>query len=547
MKINSELIQNLFFVILLFSYSIFLSLLLPARSWETDYGSYYSLSMFLDKNNVLYENMFSHSGPFYFFFIKIVSIFIGWGWKSSIITYALVYFILFLSILFSCNKLKLNFIETGLVLLLTISYQKYFGSNVCLQIFFNIFLVLLILNLFLFLINNLNKKNLFISVFFLSLLVLTRIDGAIYGCLILIIYIYYLMLEKPKIKSIIVDLVIFFLIFFLLFIFFKLFFHYSLKGYFDHNIVFNLKYGTLNDTLNNFAFYLDLTPKKLTLSVILVLLTSIILSPKKNDSLISYYLLFLSFTILFFIYQLEINNNLIFFLSLIFNVSVLFYLSFQNKIWILLFLAMISYLISVFIFNYAGSYKLYYTAMLHPSYISIFISVLMIIKRININKFKFFTLIIFLFFISDQYKKHIKFILSELTKENNLSFENNIKDFYYDENLIEKNELIIFQKENNLKVICGRGWINIFSNSKPDGNIYDWWYFTDVFFQTNYFNNDYEKFISGKLGRKFLIDKSCTNLTKKISSKLKFVLQNSILIKEINFFKNTYQIRSLLL
>ena len=79
-----KIIQNfgiLSFFILLIIYSFSLSLLLPARNWETDFGSYYALSMFLDENNILYEGMFSHSGPFYFVFIKFINLFTGWGWR----------------------------------------------------------------------------------------------------------------------------------------------------------------------------------------------------------------------------------------------------------------------------------------------------------------------------------------------------------------------------------------------------------------------------------------------------------------------------------
>ena len=79
MNFNLNNKKYFFLVLVLFLYSIFLSLLLPARNWETDYGSYYSLSMFLDSENILYENMFSHSGPFYFFFHKVIRLFIGLG------------------------------------------------------------------------------------------------------------------------------------------------------------------------------------------------------------------------------------------------------------------------------------------------------------------------------------------------------------------------------------------------------------------------------------------------------------------------------------
>ena len=185
MNFNLNNKRYFFLVLVLFLYSIFLSLLLPARNWETDYGSYYSLSMFLDSENILYENMFSHSGPFYFFFIKVFGYLFGWGWKSSIIIYAITNFIFFSSILYFFKKLDLNFFETLIILILLFSFQKYFGTNICLQNFFNS--ILFYFHLICYLLQ-INLKIIFLFLIFFSLLILTRIDGIIYSLLIVISY-----------------------------------------------------------------------------------------------------------------------------------------------------------------------------------------------------------------------------------------------------------------------------------------------------------------------------------------------------------------------
>ena len=91
------------------------------------------------------------------------------------------------------------------------------------------------------------------------------------------------------------------------------------------------------------------------------------------------------------------------------------------------------YLISIFIFNYSGSYKLYYSAMTHPSFILLFISTIFLIKTVNFKIFKYFTFFILAFLIADQYKKHVRFYSHEIIKNENISFENEFSNFFYDE------------------------------------------------------------------------------------------------------------------
>ena len=546
MNFNLNINRYFFLVFILFLYSVFLSLLLPARDWETDYGSYYSLSMFLDSENILYENMFSHSGPFYFFFIKIFGYLFGWGWKSSIIIYAITNFIFFSSILHLCKKLDLNFFETLIILILLFSFQKYFGTNICLQNFFNSILVLFSLNLLLFITNNFKKNYFYISIFFFSLLILTRIDGIIYSFLIIISYIYYIVKNKIEFKYILNDFIISVIIFTIIFLFFKIYFNYSFSSYFYHNIIFNLNYGDLNSTLGNFTFIIDQIPKKLSLALSFFTIVSLILICfKEKKSLKTLIPLIVLYFVLFQIYQFEIDNNYLFFSNLFLIALFLSFILNENKIYIYLFFSVIFYLISIFIFNYSGSHKLYHSAMFHPSYILLFISTIFFIKTVDFKIFKYFTFFILIFLIADQYKKHVRFYNQEIIKNENISFKNNFTNFFYDETKILNNELITLQKKENLKVICGRGWINIFSETKTKGNIYDWWYFTYIHFNTDYFNKDYEYFINGNLGKKFIIDRTCVKDKINKSNKLKNIIENSTLIKELTFFKNTYQLRNL--
>ena len=544
-----KIIKNsgiLSFFFLLIIYSFLLSLLLPARNWETDFGSYYSLSMFLDENNILYNGMFSHSGPFYFVFIKFLNLFLGWGWRSSIITYAIIYFLYFLVVYFKCLKLNLNFKETLLVIFLLISYQKYFGTNICLQNFFNILLILFSTYLLLFINENFNKKYFFIAVIFFSLLVLTRIDGLLYSLIIVTFYLFYLFKNNINFKIILKDIFLSLCIFLVIFLIFKFSLGFTLRSYFTHNVLFNLEYSLLFDTMNNFQFYLDLTPKKLTLLIIFLYIITISLLKKEQlvkFNLYSFLVLILVF--LFSLYLLEIKKNYFFYITYILISLVMFKITLKDKLLIPFFFSIFLYFVSISIFNYSGSYKLYHTAMLHPSYLFVLSSLILLIKKIHFKYIKYFFLFLIIFFITDQYKKHFKFLKNEILNSNNFSFENSYRNFYYFTDKIYDNEVVKLKQSENLKIICGRGWINIFSNKKVNGNIYDWWYFTGVNFKTEYFNNDYKNFIKKKLGEKFIIDKSCTENKNNNSTELKYILNNSIKIKDLRFFNEEYELRKL--
>lgn len=537
-------ILSFFFLLIIYSFS--LSLLLPARNWETDFGSYYALSMFLDENNILYEGMFSHSGPFYFVFIKIINLFTGWGWRSSIITYAIIYFLYFLVVYFKCSKLKLNFKETFLVIFLLISYQKYFGTNVCLQNFFNILLILFSTYLLLFIKNNFKKKNFFIAVSFLSLLILTRIDGLLYSSIIIVTYLFYLFENKINFKVVLKDIFFSLGIFFLIFLTFKFTLGFTFKSYLTHNVLFNLDYSLLFDTMNNFQFYLNLTPKKLTMLIIFLYITTI--SLLKKEQLLKFNLyscLILLLVFLFSLYLLEININYFYYINYILIFLILFKIVLKDKLFVAFFFSIFLYFVSISIFNYSGSYKLYHTAMLHPSYLFITSSLILLIKNINLKYIKYFFLFLIIFFISDQYKKHFKFIKNEIVKSNNFSFQNSYKNFYYFSNKIYDNEIVQLKQKENLKIICGRGWINVFSNKKVNGNIYDWWYFIGVNFKTEYFDNDYRSFVEKDLGEKFIIDKGCVENKNNSSVELKYILNNSAKIKDLRFFNEQYELRIL--
>ena len=42
--------------------------------------------------------------------------------------------------------------------------------------------------------------------------------------------------------------------------------------------------------------------------------------------------------------------------------------------------------------------------------------------------------------------------------------------------IIENNKLILKLKKNNFPIICDRGWLRVFSDTKSFGILFDWWF-----------------------------------------------------------------------
>ena len=138
--------------------------------------------------------------------------------------------------------------------------------------------------------------------------------------------------------------------------------------------------------MNNFQFYLDLTPKKLTMLIIFLYITTISLLKKEQLLKLNLYsFLILLLVFLFSLYLLEININYFYYITYILISLILFKIVLKDELLVTFFFSIFLYFVSISIFNYSGSYKLYHTAMLHPSYLFITSSLILLIKNINLK------------------------------------------------------------------------------------------------------------------------------------------------------------------
>ena len=156
-------------------------------------------------------------------------------------------------------------------------------------------------------------------------------------------------------------------------------------------------------------------------------------------------------------------------------------------------------------------------------------------------------LILFLLLFVYQSEKIFRTINQIYEKDKTIVFKNGIDNLFYDNTLIKNNSLIQLINKKDLPIVCGRGWLHIFSETTSKGLMFDWWIY-DV--RKNNISIKNEIFLSKLLkkdfGEYFLINKECVD--SKIfnkSNEIEKILKNSLKIKEYSMFKVTYQYRKL--
>mgnify|MGYP006138694825 CR=1 FL=1 len=193
-KINNTYILILIITsLLVISFS--LSLLLPAKGWQTDYGHYYYISMFKNSSENLFEGFFLHKGPVGILFLDIIGNFIGHGWKQSIFAYFFSIFAFSLMFLLIIKKNLNNILFYFIASMFFFSFFKNQGSHIWIDVVLNIFLlcsVNFLLNFFEY------KKisSIYFSVIFILLALLTRIDILIY--IFPLSFVFFLFIWKEK-------------------------------------------------------------------------------------------------------------------------------------------------------------------------------------------------------------------------------------------------------------------------------------------------------------------------------------------------------------
>tara|TARA_Y100000591_G_C21821561_1_gene693935 strand:+ start:366 stop:1847 length:1482 start_codon:yes stop_codon:yes gene_type:complete len=203
--------------------------------WSTDFGHYYIGANVINDDYRLYNELFEHKGPVYYFFIFLISKLIGYGYFQS-------YFVLCLTVLlyiFSLHKLcqfyQISKVYRSLVFLIFTSQLIRLNENVSLDIFKGALLILTFLYFIQYIKTNKNSS-LLISFFFFSLAVLTRIDALFF------IPLYFFALYETRNNKLLFTLkstIKFSIIFSVLFLLFSIFYNFTISEFYILNIDFN--------------------------------------------------------------------------------------------------------------------------------------------------------------------------------------------------------------------------------------------------------------------------------------------------------------------
>jgi hypothetical protein len=283
---------------------------------STDIGYYYLGASLLDENFILYRNWFDHKGPLIYLILNGLNSIIGLGVFQIFV---------FIIILFSVYILISNLIINKN---LNLSYENIFVFIFCSSIFYiqDFNYTISIIQYFFIIISlyNFLEKNFILSISFLALSVLTRIDSIIY-VIPLIFYFFYV--QNYNFYKTLNFLLKILLIFFLFLFFISLILNFELNNYFITNFIWNFNtyqnLDSLSSDINkekifdffnrfrlfaiNFFYEIDFSKKFHLLYSYLIILFYLIIKRKKYVNLSKDETLFL-FLICFF-------GFLLFFLS----------------------------------------------------------------------------------------------------------------------------------------------------------------------------------------------------------------------------------------
>lgn len=232
-------LKIIFMLAVMMFFSLLWSLCL-FQYWSTDFGVYYLLGSSLDENHRLFKDFFDHKGPFYYFFINIISKIIGFGIYQAYVTLALTLFIFLLCVQFAVKKSNKNYFF--LLLFLSLSMMHTQNANISIQLFQSAIILLSFTFLFEF-IEKEREFLLHISFMLFTLSIFTRIDSIIF-------FPVYLLIIFNKFKKNYLrmgNLIFFFLLYpFVTLLLFSYYFNFSLNDYFITNISYNLNNSSVS-------------------------------------------------------------------------------------------------------------------------------------------------------------------------------------------------------------------------------------------------------------------------------------------------------------
>lgn len=455
--------RKIFFLIVFLIPLIFWSIK-EFYNFRTDFGVYYAGSFYISDDYQLYNDHFTHKGPFYYLFIKFISNLIGWGLNQSILTLFFSILVFYIPIIFSIFKYCRSNLSIIAMLLVSIAILNFQSANSSIAFFQE---GLLIISFIPILEKKYELKQFFTVILFFWLAVFTRIDSLVF---LPLIFLYFLnVYERKKLfKKVIIKFSLF-IVPFLIFIYLSNFYDFTFQEFIINNFDFNSWYKnnyfpSPSNIFFKFIDYLD-RPRALILSMQSMILPLLILIIYKKSN----------FSIL--------PRELYFKLSNYF---------FEKKLSIVKALepSLLIILLSLFSFLITNSDRDYHSLIfLCPTSLIVIINFENVIKKFN---YLIPILIIYLF---------IPFLI--------IFSSSYIKIYTYKDILPPYSETIDFIKTNNIdpEIIGGRGWVYFLSGKKPIRAINDWWlYLLEEPYLSESLLNQHKKLLNRESGYIFWIN-----------------------------------------
>ena len=227
--------KSLFAFFFLFAFSLILYLIYShyqLHSWGDSSNLFGNYQEIKDKKKI-YSDVFAHRGPLFFFFLKIINLFIKFE-IGNIIFYSFInIFFCILSIIYLLSSIKIDLTKQFLVISIFLIFLLSLGiDTLSFQIFHSGLMFIFIASLFKLINNNNNNLSAFILAIIMPLIFFSRVDGIIY-CIFI-----FLLNKKNIFKIIILNFPIFVIFFYLL----SNYYGFDMETFIRHNYYYNIEY-----------------------------------------------------------------------------------------------------------------------------------------------------------------------------------------------------------------------------------------------------------------------------------------------------------------
>ena len=162
-------------VIFYFLVNLLVSLALFS-TWSIDYGIFYSTAKSLTENKIIYQDMFTHKGPAYFYFLSVLGNIFGWGDYKIVIPYFLTISYFLISNIFLVSNLNLKQKNKIFLYVLFLGFFSFQNANASL-VYFQCANIIFSITCFLKFFESKKVFYLLLSTIFISISILTRLDS----------------------------------------------------------------------------------------------------------------------------------------------------------------------------------------------------------------------------------------------------------------------------------------------------------------------------------------------------------------------------------